>query len=317
MRTDVSTALTAIALIAGFGIVVTSIVSSGPSAVANVVVARALELEFSATKLVPGMSNEFLVSAGEFKQVVVSAEPDNEQIELKRMMSGESVWDKGTSTLYLAEGTQLRKSVKPEWSQLIFEDVFSGEYMLQSIAFDGRAVFVGTSNSQVYSVEGKTVTEQKFRAGVVTALACASERVVAATDDPDDEKKGTLYFLDGDDLAVMRSQPTGQVSRLLAVYDWAFLMVDQDGLWIGHATEGKMGVTLEIAGDVKLSHNSHDGYVVVSTGGATKLMRLTNGKLATVKNLSRGGIIDAAFNDNLLAVVYESTPRQVTVYRID
>jgi hypothetical protein len=46
-------------------------------------------------------------------------------------------------------------------------------------------------------------------------------------------------------------------------------------------------------------------------------MRFSDRGLVLVKSLSRGGIIDAAFSENLLAVVYEAAPRQVALYRIE
>lgn len=318
MRKDVATILTSIALVAGFGIVLTSALSSRHAATAKVVELPPIELEKQAVAILGVDGDKFLVKAQESEFVVDPTAVGTESVPLNSgIWYGELSWDDETKTLFHTADGGLDVVEDPIWGQRLRPVSTAFASPVTSFARSSKASYVGLGSSQVYRMAGKDLLEKRLGGGAVSALAFVSERVVATVDEPNDEKKGTLYFLDGDDLTVDYSQPIGQVSRMVAVHGWAFLMVDPQGLWTGRTTEGKMGVDLEIAGDVKLSRNSHDGYVVVSTGSATKLMRLDNSKLATVKNLSRGGILDAAFNDNLLAVIYEATPRQVTLYRIE
>jgi hypothetical protein len=188
---------------------------------------------------------------------------------------------------------------------------------IESLAMGAGGFYVGLDSSRVYKVAEKDFLEQRFGGGPVVALAYVSGQLIAVVEDAEDATKGVLYHLGGEGLDVLTSEPVGAVGQLVEAGEGKFLFADDRGLWVGRTFLDKMATDLEIEGAVKLSRNSHDGYVAVSTGSATRLMRFSDRGLVLVKSLSRGGIIDAAFSENLLAVVYEAAPRQVALYRIE
>ncbi len=322
---DAASAVTSVALVAGLGVVVALVASSGPSGGRPVEEYRFLDIGSHGQSVLAVSDSNFIVDSSGSQHMVRPTDGAALTALYTGGSSAASVWDDATQSFLVIQGTEVIKYAKPDWEQLkvivsrpaphVRE--FIGGDTIGSIAVSGPVLFVGTYSGQVFRDEGSDVVEQKVRGGPVTMLAVLDDLLLAVVEDIDDEGKASLYLLKAYDLSVVSSREWGKVDQLVALGEGRFLVADAKGLWIAQTSKDSLTLKLEVEGAVRVSNNTSDGYFVLSTKSATSLMRLMDGKLTTVKDLARGEMVDAAINDEYIAVLLSSDPRGLTIYRLE
>lgn len=308
--------LIAVALTAGLVVLVSTMAGTTSRATAKVAEMEPIRLQESAHRIVGVDAEKFLLSTESANRVVNAVAPDEKPHQLREShWYGNLVaWDETQKTLYFGDNGLLELDVT-DWDNPMAKH--PGSYIPgSSFARDHGVSYVGTHASQVFAVSDGRTVEQKFNGGAVTEIVAIGGSVVAYVRDRDDEEKGTLYLLDSEELTVVAEKPVGDVLRLIAVGASSFLMLDTEGLHIG-STDGKSLTThFEIEGVKAISRDTHLGYVLLSTASATRLMRVVEGRLTTVETLERKRLVDAAFNDDVLGVIYDDDKRKIALYRI-
>jgi hypothetical protein len=317
MRADVPTALTALALTAGLVLLVGAVTGSGSSAAtAKVVEMEPVRLVGKAFRIIGVDAEKFLLSTDSLHTVINASAPDQKPHMMRDShWYGDLVaWDEQKSTLYFAESGLMELDVT-DWDNPMAKH--PGSYIAgSSFARASGVSYIGTNSGQVFAISDGRTVEQKFNGGRVDALVVVGGSVVAFVRGRDEETSGTLFLLDGEELTVIDQRAAGDVQRLLAVDDTHFLLLDGRGMHVGSTDGNTLAVQFEIEGVKSLSRDAHDGFFVLSTTAATRLVRLVDGRLTTVRTLDRRPMHDAAFNGEVLGVIYVNDNRKIALYRV-
>lgn len=317
MRADAATAITALALTAGLVVVVGAMLGApGSSRAVQVDELDPIRLDSPAHAVVGIGSERFLLARDAPGLVIDAAKPNDPQaLPSMQWYGGDAFWDEQKSVLQMGGGGGVTEL---DLSDLRFPRESNPGSYIDSASFvhTPDANYVGTYNSQVFRIGASRTVEQKFNSGVVELIAAFGAHVVAFVRERGDDSGGTLYLLDGEELTLVAERPAAGVKRLLGVDGSHFLMLDSEGLHVGSIDGKRLDLRLEVAGVKAISRDAHDGFFVVSTSAVARLVRLLDGRATTVKTLRRSPILDAAFNDELLAVIYEKDKREVALYRL-